>query len=268
MTSINSAGSSQVNHFAITEAKKAMLDNLAKEAADAQYEVEKYQAKVSALADDVERCREFLADAEGMRSKAKSNRDLLDQLIKQIADLQSQSEIANEAMVKDAYKTTDSFKTLNEVMQKLVYSGSLVNKLFTTVTRAKALNPLISDQLISSLNKAVADTNNAVALTLIALKSAYAAYTMNTESASAAALSHKISVSLQNSFTDKTANSTVRLINEAVNNAEAYYLKTQHMLVERTKQLTEASSQLNTAQVKLNGLQLGLAAGSAAAQPD
>ena len=181
MTPIHSTGSSQANHLAITDAKKAMLDSMAKEAADAQYEVEKYQAKVSALADHVQRCREFLADAEGISSKAKSNRDLLDKLIKQIAELQSQSEIANEAMVKGANKTTGSFKEINEVMQKLIYTGSLVNKLENTVIRQKAVNPLISDELISSLNNAVTDTNNAVALTLIALKSAYVAYTINIE---------------------------------------------------------------------------------------
>lgn len=264
MASHNSVSNYSVKKYGISDAKKVMLDNLAKEAADANYEVEKYQAKVTSLTSKAEKCRLLLTDAELMRSKTKDNKELLNQLMQQAVELQSQSGIANKEMKRATEKTTTLFSELNIVMQKLIYAASLVNKLFNFVTRQKALNPLISDELVNRINTAVTDANNAVALTLVALKASYSAYAMNIESGTVVTLTQKLSEGFYNSLTGNAAVSTVALFNEMCLHAEANYVIAKNKSVESTNQLNEALLQLNTVQIKLKSLQSGLAAGNAA----
>lgn len=260
MITSNLNSSSLIRNYGLTDEKKSMLVNLAREAADANYEVENYLAKVSSLKIKVERCQLLLADAELMRSKAKNNKGLLDELILLVAELQSQSGIINKEMINAADKTTALCKELNSVMQKLIYTGSLVNLLLNTVMRKKARDPLISDELVYRINKAAHDTNNVVSLTLIAFNSTIEAYIKNGESASAVELTQKNCVTLNESLTGKGADSTVLLFNETCDNSEAYLKMAQSKLDESTNQLNEALLQLNTAQIKLNSLQMGLAA--------
>ncbi len=70
-------------------------------------------------------------------------------------------------------QTVQVAENINSVINKLIYSAESINKLANLVVRKKAQNPLISDELVSMITTAGTDANNAVAVTLVALKSAF-----------------------------------------------------------------------------------------------
>jgi len=262
------------NRYGITESKKAELDALSLQVIDAQYDVNKFQSIVTSLADKVNSFQGFLATAENTRTQAYNNKILMDQLLQNAIDLKNNSNIAfNEIVVADS-KTKDLSTNIKMVIDKLIYSVDVLNKLSAIVTRKKALNPLISDELISVLATAGTDANNAIALTLIALKSTFAAQASNTESEAAIELAYTQSDDLyecligapdDDNDTSKKETSLDCLLHDAYANAKENYHRMEKALAMSTKQLNDAKSDLNKAQIKLKSLQSGLAAANAAA---
>jgi hypothetical protein len=262
------------SRYGITESKKAELDALSLQVIDAQYDVNKFQSIVTSLTDKVNNFQGFLATAENTRTQAYNNKILMDQLLQNAIDLKNNSNIAfNEIVVADS-KTKDLSTNIKMVIDKLIYSVDVLNKLSAIVTRKKALNPLISDELISVLATAGSDANNAIALTLIALKSTFAAQASNTESEAAIELAYTQSDDLyecligapdDDNHTGKKETSLDGLLHDAYTNAKENYHRMEKALAMSTKQLNDAKSDLNKAQIKLKSLQSGLAAANAAA---
>lgn len=262
------------SRYGITESKKAELDALSLQVIDAQYDVNKFQSIVTSLTDKVNNFQGFLATAENTRTQAYNNKILMDQLLQNAIDLKNNSNIAfNEIVVADS-KTKDLSTNIKMVIDKLIYSVDVLNKLSAIVTRKKALNPLISDELISVLSTAGSDANNAIALTLIALKSTFAAQASNTESEAAIELAYTQSDDLyecligapdEDNDTGKKEISLNQLLHNAYTNAKENYHRMEKALTMSTKQLNDAKSDLNKAQIKLKSLQSGLAAANAAA---
>jgi hypothetical protein len=263
------------SRYGITESKKAELDKLSIQVIDAQYDVNKFQSIVTSLADKVNNFQAFLATAENTRTQAYNNKILMTQLVQNALDLQNNSNIAFDEIVLADTKTKILGANIKQVIDKLIYSAEVLNKLATIITRKKALNPLISDELISVLATAGSDANNAVALALVALKSTFAAQASNMESEAAIELAYTQSSDLYETLVNGIASDEVEekekeksleyLLHEAYKNAKANYQKIEKALIICTKQLNDAKSDLNKAQIKLKSLQSGLAAANAAA---
>jgi hypothetical protein len=263
------------SRYGITESKKAELDKLSIQVIDAQYDVNKFQSIVTSLADKVNNFQAFLATAENTRTQAYNNKILMTQLVQNALDLQNNSNIAFDEIVLADTKTKILGVNIKQVIDKLIYSAEVLNKLATIITRKKALNPLISDELISVLATAGSDANNAVALALVALKSTFAAQASNMESEAAIELAYTQSSDLYETLVNGIASDEVEekekeksleyLLHEAYKNAKANYQKIEKALIICTKQLNDAKSDLNKAQIKLKSLQSGLAAANAAA---
>jgi hypothetical protein len=263
------------SRYGITESKKAELDKLSIQVIDAQYDVNKFQSIVTSLADKVNNFQAFLATAENTRTQAYNNKMLMTQLVQNALDLQNNSNIAFDEIVLADTKTKILGANIKQVIDKLIYSAEVLNKLATIITRKKALNPLISDELISVLATAGSDANNAVALALVALKSTFAAQASNMESEAAIELAYTQSSDLYETLVNGMASDEVEekekeksleyLLHEAYKNAKANYQKIEKALTICTKQLNDAKSDLNKAQIKLKSLQSGLAAANAAA---
>jgi hypothetical protein len=267
----------KIGRYGITEKKKAELDAKILEVLDAQHDVDQYQAIVASLTQKLNNFQAMLATADNDRTKALNNKNILDQLVQSTKDLLANSDIAfNDIVLADA-TTKDLAGSLKEVMDKLIYSVELINKLSALVISKKALNPLISDELVTMIGQAGGDANNAVALTLIALQSTFASQAANMESEAAAALEYTQARSLFHTMTG------VDPINsDAIGNTWApatlagmiaqAYVDAKHKFEQRqtatdlvTTQLNLANIKLNKAQVNLRSLQSGLGAGNAAA---
>jgi len=262
--------------YGITERKKAELDMLANQVIDAQYDVEKLEAMAAALTQKATMFQAFLGAADTNKTKATSNSDLLDELIKNIHDLQMNSSDSFDKMVLADKKTKKVALGMKELIDKLVYSAELIDKLSNLVIRAKALNPLISDDLVAMIGQAGKDANNAVALTLVALQSIFAAQGSSLEAEAATALEYTQSRLLYETITGKDANGNQReeknnkaslktLVASNLVYATDAYTHAQKANIQAINELSAATAELSKAQINLRSLQSGLAAANAAA---
>lgn len=176
--------------YGVTERKKAELDALSLKVLDAQQQVDQFQSIVSSLTTKLNNFQALLAVDDTNRANALTNKTLVDQLVQSFLDLQNNSSIAFDEIAEADVITNNLASSINIVMNKLIYTADMINKLAANVTRKKAMNPLISDELVSMLATAGNDANNAVALTLIALQTAFTAQSSNTESQAATALEY------------------------------------------------------------------------------
>jgi hypothetical protein len=260
--------------YAVTEAKKAELDALTLQILDAQQQVDQYQSIVTSLTQKEATFQNLLAIATNNRSHTLSNKNTVDQVVQLFLDLQTNSSIAFDAMALADTKTRTLSKSMNDVMNKLIYSAEVINKLATAVVRKKALNPLVSDELVSLLNQAGTDANNAVALTLVALQTVFTALASNMESEAASSIEYLQSMAVYQLITgtnaegkkaDNYTNSLQYLIHQAYEKAKIQYEEMYNASLVTTQQLNDAQLSLAQAQISLQSLQAGLAAGNAAA---
>ncbi|MBP9793802.1 MAG: hypothetical protein KBC56_07380 [Flavobacterium sp.] len=73
-----------------------------------------------------------------------------------------QAKISKEEATKIAYKAEEGIFDLTEIKKMVDHLSQLANSVY----KKRAHNPLISDQLISTIKKAMIDTENVVALTV------------------------------------------------------------------------------------------------------
>ncbi|MBL0358428.1 MAG: hypothetical protein IPP72_16905 [Chitinophagaceae bacterium] len=282
--------------YGITEKKKAELDKLAIQITDAQFEVDQYQAMVDSLTDKQGNFQAMLVYADQNRTRTLNNKNLLDQVVKMVTDLVVSSGIAaTEIQKAQKWTGVELGPQMKKVVDELIYSAEMINKLANMVVRAKALNPLISDIMVNKITTAGKDANNAVALCLVELSSTFASQSANKESEATLKLEYKQAVEVWTALTNfpiptvAKSNPNVVLIPEkqvdaskkelklsneftlfgllynAYTTARGYYDKVNTALNIVTKELNEATSKLSAAQVLLNSLQLEYAAGNAAA---
>lgn len=261
----------------LTGKKKAGLGLLANRIADAQYDIMQLQASVAALTEKSSKFQNLLAVAEGNKAKTLSNKLLVDGLLSNTADLKNNSEIAFNEIVRANARTKELAAGVKQLVDKLIYSAELIDKLFNMVIRKEALNPLISDELVSLIGRSSKDANNVVALTLVALQSTFTAQSANIESEAAASVEYFQAIQLYEIITgtvsgDKPAKNSERIqavsLSSMIDNAyakakEVYddaYITNQQIIEE----LNKMTAGLSKAQVKLESLQSGLAAANAA----
>ncbi|MEO6176895.1 MAG: hypothetical protein ABIP27_17210 [Flavobacterium circumlabens] len=261
--------------YGITEKKKADLDLLTSQVTDAQAVVQQQLAVVSSLNQKAIKYQGYVVEAENSRTQSLSNKQLAEQVVQNALDLTQNSEIAFSKMTAANENTGAVAKEMAALINKLIYSVEIINKLSNLVIRKKALNPLISDDLITKINAAGTDANNAVALTLNALKSIFAAQSLALESEAITALEQKQALTLyltltgkksvNQTFTLKDNKSILALLATADIEAKSAYLEANRANDETTRQLNSATTQLNKAQIELKSLEDALAAANAAA---
>jgi hypothetical protein len=267
----------KLKRYGITEKKKSELDVLKNQVIDAQADVQQQQVIVTSLTEKASKYQGYLLTADGNRTHALSNKNLIDQVVQNAYDLAYNSKNAFSKMTISNDAAIEVASRVSDLINKLIYSVEIINKLSNLVIRKKALNPLISDDLITRLNTAGTDANNAVALTLIALKSTLAAEASILESEAAITLENRQANKLYLNLTDEKSidtplsnypvtNTSIRgLLYNAYKETQLAYEKANFANDETTRQLNIATTNLNKAQIKLNSLQSGLAAANAAA---
>jgi len=259
--------------YGITERKKAELDALTLQVLDAQHEVEQFQSIVNSLTTKTTNFQGFLTTAENNKTQAYNNKALIDQMVSSALDLQNKSKTALKEAIRANNKAKVLSESMRQIIDKLIYTADLLNKLANTILRQKSLNPLVSDELVSMVGTAGADANNAVALTLVALKATFAAEASNLESEAALALEDYQSAifyeMLVKTVVNKSEKEPVKSLKdifyEAYVNAKADYKRADKAFKITNNQLIGARSALDEAQIKLKSLQLGLGAANAAA---
>ncbi|RBW55863.1 hypothetical protein DS884_16065 [Tenacibaculum sp. E3R01] len=282
--------------YGITEKKKAELDALSNEVLIAQNEVEQLQAIVNSLTEKSNNLDSLLAVDMQNKNTALANKESLNQIIDNVFDVLINSKITFKGILKSDVKIKEVAQSIEVVINKLIYSAEVVNKLSNLVIRKKAQNPLISDELVTMVTNAGTSANNAVALTLTALNSVVASQTTTIESQGVMALEFLQAIRLFefitgyvfehqneeeiNSFINRLYDYKKEIINAtsfsdeanltsliylAYDNAVVKYNSTLRANKKASEQLNEAETRLSKATIKLNSLEAGLAAANAAA---
>lgn len=285
----------QSRMYGVTERKKEELDALSLQVLDAQQQVDQFQAIVTALTAKQSNFNALLASADAARTSALNNKNTVDQVVQNFKDLLQNSTIGVNAMAMADQQTKKLAVQITNLINKLIYSAEVINKLGTYVVRKKAANPLVSDELVSLLTTAGNDANNAVALTLVALQSTFTAQASNMESEAVFALEFVQARTIYNVITGQSVEAATvvpapdakgkrnakivtapvpppaentslqKLLRDAYDAANEQYKRVHEATDRTTKQLNDAQINLNEAQMELQSLQLGLAAGNAAA---
>ncbi|MDE1206973.1 hypothetical protein [Tenacibaculum larymnensis] len=293
------------NKYGVTEKKKSELDALTNQVLYAQDKVEQLQAIVNSLTEKSQLLQSQLATEKANKDLALSNKELLDQVVDNVIDLLTASHGTFDKVVCSDSRIKDVSNSIKEVMDKLIYSAEVVNKLSNLVIRKKVQNPLISDELVTMVTNAGKDANNAVALTLTALNSVFASQATTVESEGTMSLEYLYAIKLYEFITgenlsedpvDDTSKKVINIIDKirlnkrkiiiieeettvnepekacikeliykAYNKASLRYKQVLIASNDAMKQLSEAETALSKETGVLNSLQSGLAAANAAA---
>lgn len=256
--------------YGVTENKKRTLDSLTIQVLNATDEVSQLQCIVNSLTEKLATYQSFLTQADTNKTQSQSNVNLMNTVVKNARNLKDNSEIALSEIILANSKTKNVAQNTTSVINKLIYTAEMINKLAGLITRKKAQNPLISDQLITMITTAGTNANNAVALSLVALNATFTAQSTNKDVLNTAALESLQSIKLYDKLIDdkKTNSSNLSLntlLNNAYNVAVIEFNKMQNAYNETLKQLNLKTADLNKAQINLKSLQSGLAAANAAA---
>ncbi|MEM6719514.1 MAG: hypothetical protein AAF611_09380 [Bacteroidota bacterium] len=264
------------SRYGITERKKQEIDLLSQEVLNAEHEVEQYQAIVDSLTDKATKLAGELSTAEANKAQALSNKNDVDNVINNAKDLYENSGVTYQEISVAETSIKNVATEINTVVNKLIYSAEVINKLSNLVIRKKAINPLISDELVTMVTQASSDANNAVSLTLVALESVFASQATTIESESALSLELLQATKLYEYITGTSIDSVENDMSTDTTSLK-YYLYTAYDINsnmyeevlkasdDNTAQLNDAKASLATAQIKLSSLQAGLAAANAAA---
>ena len=254
------------------------------------------QAIVDSLTQKLDKLNTQLTAAESSKERALSNKNLADEVKNDLDNLIEASTIAIEEAVEAETTITLVATSINDLINQLIYSAEVINKLAILVNKKKQSNPLISDELIDKINEIGADADNAVALTMTALKSVFTSQATTTEADSALSLEliqasklyyyvtgvnimglkdgdktfqnetlEDVSSTYASVNQDKKEMNIIDLLNNIYNTSVKQYNDALIASQETTSELGVAQDELAKAQASLASSQAALAAANAAA---
>lgn len=282
--------------YSIDDKKQAEINKLALQVTQTTFQVEELQAVVNSLTDKSAKFSAFLTDAEAKKNAALANLNKVQDTVNNIKDSMRQIETATNQTSKANTKINKAAAEMSALVNQVIYSVEVINKLATAINKKKSSGAIISNDLVTSINDAVTDGNAAIAVTLTALESSYVALASSEESNHVTELEYIQCLNLLQAITGDAklveiyqnasgnlaeaqeelshidfANlkpgegSLLQLLTETHNDARRLYEADLEASAHVTKQLEQASSQLARLQVELNSLEAGLAAAKAAA---
>jgi hypothetical protein len=273
----------------IADRKNAELNQLTALVTEAQYLVEQQQAIVDALQAKSAQYAEFLGKANDNQATALAHLNLAKDAVASAQGLYDSLGVAIrkvEVAAGDIAKPDEGgisnvAAQMAVLIGKLIFSVEFINKVAQLANKQKASNPLLPDSLIATLVKAGGSANNAIALTLVALQSCYAAEATLLESKAmiisggrqSAAMVKSMRVgwddhrgTLATPLPDVAGGLGILALLQIVYSAavDAYQLALWNNN-SVSRQLTQAQAALATDTVQLNSYKSGLAAATAAA---
>lgn len=249
--------------------EKATLDWLAIQVDEAQYQVDQWQANVDALTAKSQQFNDFLTAADANKSAALSNLNLAIDVESSVTSLCNSTGLAVKQTDTATNRITLVSRDMATLVNKLIFAVELIEKFGQLVNKQKSNNPLIPDSLIAFMAKATSDANNAVALTLTALQSCYAAEATSLRSLQVITLENDQVTQLQGTINGQSGSPSgadvLALVKQAFEIANEKYNQARTNLAVANKQLAFAQSKLALATTSLSSYQSGLAAATAAA---
>ncbi|KHN52502.1 hypothetical protein OI70_19340 [Dickeya fangzhongdai] len=158
----------------IAEKKNAEIEALVNQVNSAQYRVNELTSVVTALTAKQAYFASLLSDADTKKDTALAHLNQAKSLVANVEELRRYSQQVQQQTQKSRNKVKDTTDDIAVLIEQLIFSVDVIEKLSGFVNRQKAANNVIPDDLVTVLNQATTDANSAVALTLTALQSSYA----------------------------------------------------------------------------------------------
>lgn len=268
----------------IADRTKARIDAISEQVTSEQYIVMQRQAIVTSLTAKAAQFSAMLATASDTQATALANLNLANDALAAAAVLSTGTDQARTQALAADLAMIAVCDEMAIMVNKLVFTGEIIDRLVQLINKQKAANPLIPDSIITFLDQATTDANNAIALTLTALQSCYAAQatlrdskaSMSLNADQAAALQSKMEKdasargaivpvqALPIGFTEQDAG-VVALLQQGYRMAKEGYNKALWNDDSVAAQLAYAQAMLASATTDLNSYKSGLNAATAAA---
>ncbi|NOU50282.1 hypothetical protein HG263_06970 [Pseudoalteromonas sp. JBTF-M23] len=254
------------NSKGVAQNKNADIQALTTQVTDAQYTVNELTNVVTSLTSKQAYFANLLTIASSRQASALLHYNQAKTLLSDIKETQNYVTVVAKQVGSEqdseslSGKLNETANYMARVIDKLIFSADIIEKLQDFVDRRKAVNQVIPDDLVTYLNNAVTESNNAVSLTLTALQSCYASITpvQETEEISTLQSAQMASLYTQTqSLKDSLATSY-----QASETSYQSALSASNMA---NQQLEDAQAQLAEAKANLASLNAGLEAAKAAA---
>lgn len=211
----------------IAEQKNAEIDALTSQVNKAQFRVNQLTTVVTSLTAKQANFAALLTDADSKKDAALANLNQAKTLVANVETLQRYSILVSQQTDKSLRNVRETSNHMAELIEQLIFSADVVEKLSGFVNRQKAANNVIPDALVAVLNQATSDANNAVALTLTALQSSYASAASVDQAGSVSALEARqaqqwltlltgTSADVQESLAQKRVNAVIKSVEKVL----------------------------------------------------
>lgn len=259
------------NRYGITEKKKAELDALTAQVANAQAELDYLQLTLNSVSARNTEYQQFYTDAKTAEATKLANLNLVGQVVDQVTNVKQITSLAgNQAQTakNQIQKVADD---MAGIVDQLIFASEIISSLATLIGQKKALNPLISDDLVTLVTTAGTNANAAVTATLTALQACFTSTLSGKSSKASLNLGYYQAKQLLYSLTGggKSSSRYPQSIQGILEKAYTDAVETTSAAMEaknRTEvQLNQAQADVDRATSRLNSLKAGLAAAQAAA---
>ncbi|MCO7188546.1 MULTISPECIES: hypothetical protein [unclassified Pseudoalteromonas] len=263
---MSSANSGYQLQAAVSQNKNADIQALTSQVTQAQYTVDELSNVVSSLTEKKAYFANLLLLASNKQASALAHLNQAKTLQSDLGETSRYINLVSAQIGTDSTADSVSFKLqetsthMSKLINKLIFSVDIIEKLEDFVNRRKAVNQIIPDELITYLSNATTESNNAIALTLTALQSCYSTITPVTEISEVSALQVQ---QVQGLTADVDSLSQMML--KSYQSAVKGYHNALEASDMANQQLEDAKINLSEAKASLASLQAGLDAAKAAA---
>lgn len=239
----------------IAELKNAEIEALANQVNKAQFRVNQLTTVVTSLTAKQANFAALLTDADSKKDAALANLNQAKTLVANVETLQRYAVLVNQQTDKSLNNVRETANHMSELIEQLIFSADVVEKLSGFVNRQKAANKVIPDALVAVLNQATSDANNAVALTLTALQSSYASAASVDEAGSVSALGSRqaqqwltlltgVSPDVQESIAQKRANAVIKSVEKVLKALGKAQRDNQNLMSQQNEKTQKYEAQL------------------------
>ncbi|WP_354690498.1 hypothetical protein [Phytobacter sp. RSE-02] len=239
----------------IAEQKNAEIDALTSQVNKAQFRVNQLTTVVTSLTAKQANFAALLADADSKKDAALANLNQAKTLVANVETLQRYSILVSQQTDKSLRNVRETSNHMAELIEQLIFSADVVEKLSGFVNRQKAANNVIPDALVAVLNQATSDANNAVALTLTALQSSYASAASVDQAGSVSALEARqaqqwltlltgTSADVQESLAQKRVNAVIKSVEKVLKALGKAQRENQNLMSQQNEKTQKYEAQL------------------------
>ena len=239
----------------IAEQKNAEIDALTSQVNKAQFRVNQLTTVVTSLTAKQANFAALLTDADSKNDAALANLNQAKTLVANVETLQRYSILVSQQTDKSLRNVRETSNHMAELIEQLIFSADVVEKLSGFVNRQKAANNVIPDALVAVLNQATSDANNAVALTLTALQSSYASAASVDQAGSVSALEARqaqqwltlltgTSADVQESLAQKRVNAVIKSVEKVLKALGKAQRENQNLMSQQNEKTQKYEAQL------------------------